>query len=154
MQIRVAIVFALTFLGGDLRAQEAAQPQEAPRRPIAETVERLMRQPDFRLNVTVDEPVELWVKPLFIRPQDKLQPTPVGTYYHTEYLRMTTPEAFRSSTLYPMGVGVDPGDIANGFRRAWRSWQEERIRKRVEQELADFLAAQDKAQAAAPTPAP
>ena len=146
-----ALVAAVLVISGDLRAQEPAESQPAQLRsatPIADSIVRLSRQPDFRLNVTADRPVELWVTPLFIRPEDKLQPRPRGTYYHSEYLRMTTPEAFRSSTLYPMGVGVDPGAITSGFRRAWQGWQEERVRRRVEQELADFLAARE-AQAAA-----
>src|SRR5687768_14371351 len=95
-------VIAAILMSGELRAQE---PQPAPVRsatPIADSLVRLSRHPDFRLNVTAERPIELWVKPLLVRPEDKLQPRPVGTYYHTEYLRMTTPEAFRSSTLYPM----------------------------------------------------
>lgn len=28
--------------------------------------------------------------------------------YHQEHLMMTTPEAFRQSTFYPMGMSIDP----------------------------------------------
>jgi hypothetical protein len=140
MRTWVVAVVAAGLLGGELRAQESAV-QAPAARPITQAVERLFRQPDFRLNVTAERPVELWVKPRLVEPEDKLQPTPRGTYYHTEYLRMTTPEAFRASTLYPMvSVGVDPGALMEGFRRAWQSWQEERIRTRVERELDEFLA--------------
>ena len=157
MVVRVALlVCAVTLLGSDLCAQEAAQaaePPTRPARPIAETVERLMRQPDFRLRIEVERPIELWVQPLLIRPEDTLQPRPRGSIYHQEYLRMTTPEAFRSSTLYPMGVGVDPGELVNGVRSMYRGWKEERIRQRVARELAEYLAAREAAQAATSAPA-
>ena len=152
MRTWVLAAVAVVLLGGELRAQESAV-QAPPARPITEAVERLFRQPDFRLNVTAERPVELWVKPRLVEPEDKLQPTPRGSYYHTEYLRMTTPEAFRSSSLYPMvSVGVDPGALLNGLRSAWQRWQEERIRMRVERELAEFLKARDAAAAATPAP--
>jgi hypothetical protein len=33
---------------------------------------------------------------------------------------------------------VDPGNIYNGFKRAWHDWQARRIHERVTRELEEF----------------
>jgi hypothetical protein len=58
------------------------------------------------------------------------------TLYHHEFLSMVTPEAFRRSALYPMGVNVLSAWPA--LRRAIRQAQEAEARAEVEAELREF----------------
>lgn len=119
--------------------------------PIAQSVERVVavvsskeaeKSPDeegapvFRSGVTRDVPLSspLWTD---ANPPFQSRP-PGGTLTHYEYLRATTPEAFRSSTLYPPGVSVDPGKLVGDIKSAWREWQARRVRERIEQELAQL----------------
>lgn len=151
MRTCVLAIIGVICLGGAVRAQDASQ--TPPARPIAETAERLARElwplevtsrvdqegrPRFRANITETQIV---LPPLWGPPDKAWIPVPPrGSIYHQEFLAMVTPEAFRASTLYPMGIGVDPGAIFQGLKQAWGDWQEERVRKRVERELAEFLA--------------
>jgi hypothetical protein len=44
---------------------------------------------------------------------------------------MMTPQAFSTPLI---SASADPGDIYNGFKRAWRDWQARRIHERVTRE--------------------
>jgi hypothetical protein len=48
---------------------------------------------------------------------------------------MMTPQEFSPPLI---SGSVDPGDIYNGFTRAWRDWQERRTRDRIARELEEF----------------
>ena len=48
---------------------------------------------------------------------------------------MMTPQEFATPLI---SASVDPGDIYNGFKQAWRDWQARRIHERVMRELEEF----------------
>jgi hypothetical protein len=50
-------------------------------------------------------------------------------------LRIMTPQEFSTPLI---SATVDPGDVYNGFKRAWRDWQARRIRARVTRELEEL----------------
>jgi hypothetical protein len=50
-------------------------------------------------------------------------------------LRMMTPQQF-SIPLF--SATVDPGDVYNGLKRAWRDGQAHRIRARITRELEEL----------------
>jgi hypothetical protein len=155
VRIALMMVGAFTGLADSTNAQEA--PASSPGRPIAESAERIARQlwsvddsastdeqgrPRFRASVTVDE---------FVLPPPWYETDPSssrfrrpGTLYHQEFLSVVTPEAFRGGTLngaaVGAGVSVDPGTIVDGFKSAWRGWQERRVRERIEREVAELRA--------------
>ena len=151
VRITVMIVGVFTGLAVGARAQDV--PASHPGRPIAESAERIARElwsidesastdeqgrPRFRASVTVDE---------FVLPPPWYETDPAigrfrrpGTAYHQEFLSVVTPEAFRASTFNAGGVSVDPGTVFDGFKSAWRSWQERRARERIEREVAELRA--------------
>jgi len=87
---------------------------------------------EFRAKVTVD----VRALPVPWHLTEKPGPTnPRFNAYHQEHLMMTTPEAFRTSTFYLIGIGVDPAVIVNAAMRAWRDWQTVKIRQRIAEEL-------------------
>ena len=57
---------------------------------------------------------------------------------------LTTPEAFRTSTFYPMGMSIDPATVVNTAKKVWRDWQTTKIRKRIAEELAELEPGQDR----------
>jgi hypothetical protein len=144
----------LLCLSANLSAQEA--PPAAPARPITETAERISRQlwpteaadvfftideegrPRFRSGIAVDLPPAPWA----LDPKEFTY-RPFGGAYHSEFLYQVTPEAFRAGTLYPCCVSTDPASIVNGIKSAWRSYQEKRIRARIQRELEELRAASD-----------
>ena len=150
VRITLMIVGAFTGLVVGTRAQEA--PASSPR-PIADSAERIARElwsvddsastdeqgrPRFRASITVDE---------FVLPPPWYETDPAigrfrrpGTLYHQEFLSVVTPEAFRASTFNAGGVSVDPGTMFDGIKSAWRSWQEKRVRERIEREVAELRA--------------
>jgi hypothetical protein len=135
-----------------LRGQEP-QPGTGPAHPVADTADRIARQlwpvdaftstgdgsgAHFRVDVTA---------PTFALPLPWLStrdPTARirgrGTQTHRQFLYDATPEAFRASTLYPIGITVDPGEILHGVKARWRDWQARRIHERVEREVAQLRA--------------
>jgi hypothetical protein len=151
VRITLMIVGVFTGLSGGIHAQEA--PAGDPARPIAASADRIARElwsaddststdeqgrPRFRASITVDE---------FVLPPPWYENDPTigryrrrGTASHQEFLSLVTPEAFRASTLNTGGVSVDPGTILGGFKSAWRSWQEKRVRERIEREVAELRA--------------
>jgi hypothetical protein len=155
VRIILTIVAVFTGLADAAYAQEA--PARPPGRPIAESAERIARdlwsvddsastdeqgRPRFRSSVTVDE---------FELPPPWYETDPAsgrfrrpGTLYHQEFLSIVTPEAFRGGTLngaaVGAGVSVDPGTVFDGFKSAWRNWQERRVRERIEREIAELRA--------------
>ena len=151
------VLFLAAF--GCLSTDGAAQWAEpAKPTPITETANRLAKSlwstqadpavppntPVFRSQVTVNA----WPLPTPWHLTD--QPGPRNRRfngYHEEHLMMTTPEAFRTSTLYPIGAGIDPAVILNGSKRIWRDWQTARIRQRIAKEIE----ALERARAAATT---
>jgi hypothetical protein len=50
-------------------------------------------------------------------------------------VRMMTPMEFSTPLI---SANVDPGDIYNNFKRAWRDWQARRIHERVVRELEEL----------------
>ena len=48
---------------------------------------------------------------------------------------MMTPMMFSTPLI---SRSVDPGDIYNGFKQAWRDWQARRIRERIVRELEEL----------------
>jgi hypothetical protein len=98
--------------------------------------------PVFRMRVTERRIPDdrLWqedrVAPSYVRSRQPL--------YHYELLSMTTPEAFRSATLYPCCVPVLPAvqAVQRAVRRAVRSYAQGRAKRAVEKDLERFKAAQ------------
>lgn len=146
---------ALECLSADGAAQWA---EPAKSTPITDTANHLAKNlwstqadpaappntPVFRSQVTVD----VWPLPTPWHLTDK--PAPRNRRfngYQEEHLVITTPEAFRTSTLYPIGVGIDPAVIVNGSKRIWRDWQTAKIRQRIAEEIE----ALERARAAAAT---
>lgn len=90
------------------------------------------KTPTFRLTIEEETPRPPWeedpVVPLYIRTQ---RPA-----YHHEYLMQVTPEAFRSSTLYP-GVDILPAIEAffDGVADQARDRREAQTRRKVRKEL-------------------
>lgn len=134
---------AVGCLGADVAAQSANGEKPTP---IADSVTRLAKTfwstqaepavppngPVFRAGVTV----EFRPLPVPWHLTEKTGPTnPRFNGYHQEHLMMTTPEAFRTSTFYPMGMGIDPAVIVNAAKGAWRDWKTARIRRRIAGEL-------------------
>jgi hypothetical protein len=155
--VRIALMCVVVFTGLAVGTDAQETSASRPARPIAETAERIARElwsigdaastdelgrPQFRASVTVDE---------FVLPLPWFETDPAigrfrrrGTLYHQEFLSVVTPEAFRAGTLNGAaagaGVSVDPGTMFDGLRSAWRSWQERRVRERIEREVAELRA--------------
>jgi len=135
---------AFGCLGADGAAQ-SAEPEKPT--PITDTANRIAKHlwstqadpvvlpntPLFRTSVTVD----VWPPlPVPWHLTEKPGPrNPRFNAYHQEHLMMTTPEGFRTSTFYPIGMSIDPAVIVNGAKSAWRDWQTARIRKRIAEEV-------------------
>lgn len=146
--VAVSVAFALSWV--TTVAVAAAAPQEtltesAPiRRALEELADSTASPPPssgppatFRTSVTAFTPLP----PAWVESKDlaaRLPPLPRGSrLYHQEFLARVTPEAFRRSTLGPIGqVSTDPGTVLHGIRTAWREHQAKRIRERIDQELA------------------
>jgi hypothetical protein len=67
---------------------------------------------------------------------------PWARFSHHEFLSAVTPEAFRSATLYPVGVPVMPTLYAaqKAIARSIRAHKQQRAREAVRRELEQFLA--------------
>jgi hypothetical protein len=93
--------------------------------------ESIPREPRFTWDTTVDTAVSPYVRPRM-----------PGTHY--EYLRMTTPEEFRASTLYSAGPDLlsPSNNIVSAIRGWLRQRQEEEVRRRIKEELAALKKAQ------------
>jgi hypothetical protein len=50
-------------------------------------------------------------------------------------VRMMTPQEFSTPLI---SATVDPGNVYNGLKRAWRDWQARRIHERVTRELEEL----------------
>jgi hypothetical protein len=128
----------------------AQQSQPPPPGPIQESAERLAREywptdsatftideqgrPRFRSGVTVTQPGPPW--------QQSSEPEPDryrGAISHQEMLRMMTPQEFSTPPL--IGGTVDPGEMINSIKQAWRDWQARRIHERVMKEVEALKAA-------------
>ena len=137
------VLAAFGCLGADVAAQSANGGKPTP---ITDAANRIAKNlwstqgdpavppntPVFRSGVTLE------FRPL--PPPWHLTETPGPTNprfngYHQEHLMMTTPEAFRTSTFYPIGIGVDPAVIVNAAKGAWRDWKMAKIRRRIAGEL-------------------
>ncbi len=84
---------------------------------------------------------------LFARPweDEGIVPAYVHTWArlpHHEFLAAVTPEAFRSATLYPVGVPMMPALYAaqKAIARSVRAHREKRARNAVRRDLEQFLA--------------
>jgi len=143
---RLALLAAVTLCASPVYAQERTT--SAPG-PIAESAERLAREywptenstftvdeqgrPRFRSGVTVAQPTPPW------QPSSDPAPDRVrGAISHQEMVRMMTPQEFST----PLVSGsVDPGQMINGIKQAWRDWQARRIHERVMKEVEALKAA-------------
>jgi hypothetical protein len=150
---RIALFGGLLLcLSVNLSAQEA-QTEESSR-PITESAERLGRQlwptemvvtideqgrPRFRTGIEVELPPSAWV----LDDAGGLHFRPFGGANHSEFLYMVTPEAFRAGTMYPCCIGFDPAVVRDAIKSAWHSYQERRVRARIQQEVDDLKAAAD-----------
>jgi hypothetical protein len=139
---RWGVSCALVLLCGGV-----ADAQQRRARPITDSAERIARETwPVERGTTTDEGVTIFraetevdteafkLPPPWMNDQ-RMGPRADGTAAHRERLRVTTPEAYRRSMLYPVGVGVDPAVIVNGVKSAWRSWQEHRVRERIQKEV-------------------
>ena len=152
---RLAVLGALVVcLSTTLRGQDGkALPVPGP---IAESAARVAREwwptdvatfiideegrPRFRAGVTVTQSLQApWQLS-----NEQLPLNYRGAISHQEMLRVMTPQEF---SVPAMGGSVDPGEILNGIKKAWRDWQAQRIHARVTKELEDFLKAADAAPA-------
>lgn len=136
------IVWAVVL--GSVVVPEAQQRRE---RPIADSADRIAqetwpvergRQTDegvtvFRTEIEADADA-FRLPPPWLNDQ-RMGPRVNGSAAHRERLLMMTPEAYRRSMLYPVGVGIDPAVVVNGVKSAWRSWQEQRVRERIQKEV-------------------
>jgi hypothetical protein len=141
---RLALFTAFAVWGSLLYAQERTT---AAPGPIAESAARLAREywptetaafaideqgrPRFRSGVTVTQPAPPW--------QQSSEPEPDryrGAISHQEMLRVMTPQAFSAPPL--IGASVDPGQIINGIKQAWRDRQARRIHERVMKEVEEL----------------
>src|SRR5687767_9252333 len=107
-----------------------AQAQRRPQRPIAESADRIAREtwPVERGRQT-DQGVTIFhteteadaeafgLPPPWLNDR-RMGPRMPGLASHRERLMMTTPEAFRTSVLYPATIGIDPALIVNGAKSA------------------------------------
>src|ERR1044072_4125695 len=130
---RLALLAAFVLFASRTHAQETSR--ISGQGPIADSAERLARQvwptdvaafsvdeegqPRFRGGVTETIPLPPW------RPsQDRSLPPARGAISHKEMVRTMTPQAFATPLI---SASVDPGEIYNGVKRAWRDWQAGRI---------------------------
>ena len=138
--------------------QAATPTQSSPTKPDAATLERIResvttppavevppevqllvpekpKRPTFRITVDEKTPPPPWeddpVVPLYVRTQ---RPA-----YHHEYLRLTTPEAFRAGTLYP-GMNVLPAldEFFDSIGDEMRQQKEQEFRHKIRKELEWF----------------
>jgi hypothetical protein len=142
---RLAVLGACALcLSQGLRAQETDS--QASPRPIQDSAERIARElwptgdydftideegrPRFRSGVTVTLPPPPW------QPSSELGPDRYrGAISHQEMLRVMTPQEFST----PLVSGsVDPGEIYNSIKSAWRDWQARRIHERVMKEIEEL----------------
>jgi hypothetical protein len=59
--------------------------------------------------------------------------------YHYDYLLMSTPEAFRASTLYPGSIGVPVGALIDALGKKFHEWRRRRAEERARAEVAQAL---------------
>jgi hypothetical protein len=153
----IQLVNRISLLGGlllclsaNLSAQEARTEESS--QPITESAERIGRElwptemvisideqgrPRFRSGITVDIPPPPWV----LDDEGGIHFRPFGGAYHSEFLYQVTPEAFRAGTLYPCCIGFDPGLVKDAIKSAWHSYQERRVRERIQKEVDELRAA-------------
>jgi hypothetical protein len=141
---RLALLTAFALCTSSADAQETSRTPEQG--SIAESAERIARElwptepqqffidedgrPRFRTGVIETSPPPPWW-PV----QDRSLTPARGAISHKEMLRMMTPQAFSTPLI---SGSADPGDIYNGFKRAWRDWQERRIHERVTREIEEL----------------
>jgi hypothetical protein len=153
-RLTVLVGLAL-FLPAAVRAQDAGTPApqdtRSPREPgpIEESANRIARdwwpaepassytftideqgRPRFRTGTTEKLPPPPWQP----QPDDPVTPAR-GAISHQEMVRMMTPQEFSTPLI---SGSVDPGEIMNGIKKAWRDWQARRIHERVVKELEEF----------------
>jgi hypothetical protein len=142
---RLAVLGACVLcLSQSLRAQETER--HGSPHPIQDSAARIVRdlwptdgftftideegRPRFRSGVTVTLPPTPW--------QPSPEPGPDryrGAISHKEMLRVMTPQGFST----PLVSGsVDPGEIYNGIKNAWREWEARRIHERVMKEIEEL----------------
>lgn len=141
---RLALL-AVIALGASVTQAQETSPALAER-PIAESAQRIGREvwptdassfsideegrARFRTTVTESLPPPPWQ----LKRDFSITPAR-GAISHAEMVRMMTPQEFSTPLI---STSVDPGDLYNGFKRAWRDWQERRIHERVMRELEEL----------------
>lgn len=93
-----------------------------------------LTRPRFRLTVQGEWIVGLppWAPPDSVVP-GWIQPSTARS--HFEYLRMSVPEAFRRSALYPMGVTTNVGSAWGGIQQSIRNRRARKTREEIAEEL-------------------
>jgi hypothetical protein len=149
MEGGMLLVLALSVLAADPQAPRPDPPppysvervKRGLERPPATITVRVTNMPVFRVRVSGQRRYDLlWeehaVRAPYVRPQQPI--------YHFEYLRMTTPEALRASTLYPGGISVMPAvtSLRKWIRQGLRSNPEARARREVQAVLKEIQARQ------------
>jgi hypothetical protein len=135
----------MSLLGSSsVRAQQSQAPAPGP---IQESADRLAREywptdsatftideqgrPRFRSGVTATPPAPPW------QPSSEPEPDRYrGAISHQEMLRIMTPPEFSTPPL--IGGSVDPGQMINGIKQAWRDWQARRIHERIVKEVEEL----------------
>jgi hypothetical protein len=127
-----------------LRAQETDL--QASPRPIQDSAARIAREywptdiatftideqgrPRFRSGVTATLPSPPW------QPSSEPEPDRYrGAISHQEMLRVMTPQQFSTPLV---SASVDPGEIYNSIKKAWRESQARRIHERVMKEIEEL----------------
>jgi hypothetical protein len=141
---RLALPTAFVLCASWTHAQETSRtPAQGP---IAASAERIAREvwptdsatffvdeegrPRFRTGVTESLPLPPWQ----LTHDFSLTPAR-GAISQKEIIRAIRPQEFSTPLI---SGSVDPGDIYNGFRQAWRDWQARRIHEQVVRELAEL----------------
>jgi len=143
------LLLALSLLAADPQAQRPDPPppysvervKRGLERPPVTITARVASMPVFRVRVSGQRRYDLLWEEHAVRAPYVRQQQPI---YHFEYLRMTTPEAFRASTLYPGGIPVMPAVrfIKARIQRGLRSNAEARARREVQAVLRELQARQ------------
>jgi hypothetical protein len=135
---------AAVLILGTLLAQAVTPPVEAP--DLERIRQALADSPAIVTTGAFDKPVfrvtvEGWKfngppweeRASFVRPGMSM--------YHYDYLLMTTPEAFRASTLYPAAYGLPIGTFIDAIGKRISRARRERAESHARAEVAEALQA-------------
>jgi hypothetical protein len=138
----------------------APAPAEADLPVSVERIQRALAKPAPEKAVKIPTVFRVTVEgrsqtPFLLAPWDPANDTLVAPWvrpkmpiYHFEFLKMVTPEEFRSGTLFSAQIStlLEPvaRRVADEIREAWQRRKEERARKEVDEALRQLLEARKK----------